>query len=181
MTQKKRWLYHFLVKAGMERLPSFIYLSPLTGWMISLGCYSSHITNKVLGHLPRWRSGSLGKTAGWKIEKCQHVNLESYTGTFCLAWRTLSSYRIRVILVTISVSVRSCDLRVLNYSVMLFTALKAGFPEILFLKLSMAVVRMLKKPTLLLKRVVWYHQWSNHTLFSLVLDRISKFCPQPTP
>lgn len=119
MTRERRWLYHFLIKAGMKRLPIFIYLSVLkvwfSVWFISLGWQGSPIKNKVLlRHVPWWWSGISGEMLCREIENCQLPIIQDL-------WLKVTNrnilfgskehfihFRIRVILITISAGIISC-------------------------------------------------------------------------
>lgn len=161
--RKRRWLYHFLIKAGMKRLPIFIYLSVLkvwfSVWFISLGWQGRPIKNKVLlRHVPWWWSGILGKMLCREIENCQLLIIQD-------PWLKVTNrnivfgskehfihFRIRVILIPISASIISCadecsviqwcHSRPLNWIL-----------ENTVLRLSMAVVLWWVFP---LKRITWY-------------------------
>lgn len=135
MTRERRWLYHFLIKTGMKRLPIFIYLSVLkvwfSVWFISLGWQGSPIKNKVLlRHVPWWWSGISGEMLCKEIENCQLPIIQDL-------WLKVTNrnilfgskehfihFRIRVILITISAGIISCARWVLSDSVVPFTALE---------------------------------------------------------
>lgn len=135
MTRKRRWRYHFLITAGLKRLPIFIYLSVwkvwFSGWFISLGWQGSPIKNKVLlRHVPWWWSGILGKMLCREIEHCQLLIIQDpwlkVTNRNILfgSKEHLTHFRIRVILITISAGIISCAGWVPSDPVVPFTALE---------------------------------------------------------